>query len=184
MTYSLYRGKDLLGQIVEMNPDPNGISGVLVPKSADVPLQSEIQIHAPPSSERPTPVIVRFPDEPDILGDPNRPTSARRGGGPGLIGFNFGGSGPVPDEMRVKADEILRVFRDDAELSPQLVRLREDRYLQDVPADVQRTLPAGSLRGRSYWTVQVALEGHRPDGSRDVDDDGLDGGDLVPELSP
>ena len=184
MTYSLYRGKDLLGRIVETNSDANGVSGVLVARDADVPLRSEIQIHVLPSTQGPAPAIVSFPDEPDILDDPTRPTPARGSGGPGAIGFNFGGAGPVPDEMRVKETEILRVFRDDTELSPQFVRLREDRYIQDMPADVQRTLPAGSIRGRSYWTVQVAFDGHRPDGRRDVDDDGLDGGDWVPEISP
>jgi hypothetical protein len=159
VTYALLRGTDLLGRVETKDDDSISLMGILVPRDESVVLRSETQMHVATSPSSPDSVF-SMPDEPELLDRPKPPSSTSGGS----FALN-----PVTDDMTVAPKDELRLLKNDAAVPARSVWLHEKRYVDDVPADVQLRLPAGSLRGHSYWQV-IAFLGKNGDDGLEMND--------------
>jgi hypothetical protein len=159
MTYTLLRGADLLGRVEMRRVDQKFMSGLLIPRDAHVSLPGETQMRVSAPGQAPA-VVVTVREEPEVMDAPSR----RRTGE-----ASSGALQPVTEDMKVEPRAQLRLLDDENEIHALSIGLHERRYLNDVPADVQLQMPVGSLRGRSYWEVDVFLEIEH--GTSDLNDD-------------
>jgi hypothetical protein len=157
MPYTLFRGNETLGRVEMHHLSAKGMSGYLVPRDGDVSLRSETQMHMLAFTHVPA-KIVSMPEEPEVVDGPPHPSEGQ------------GALTPPSDDMEVAPGDELRLLENDEAIRATSVWLREKRYLRGAPAELQLQLPAGALRGSSFWEVTVFLDtrAHHPSGADDA----------------
>ncbi len=148
MTLTLWRGRELLGEIHPRAPQSGRhLEGVLLVSPTDPPLTSLQQGHLPLPSG---PVVIERPMEPDVAGKLPQWTTS-----PGPIALRRVETG---EPLGIPVDRQLRVEDEMGQQVPTTsIMLLEHRPAAPTPTAELAALPASALRTGSVWLVTIRL---------------------------
>jgi hypothetical protein len=148
MTLTLWRGRELLGEIHPRAPQAGDqLEGVLLVSPADPPLASLQQGHLPLPSG---PVVIERPMEPDIAG--RLPQWATN---PGPVALR---RRPLGEPFGISIDRQLRIEDEMGQrVETTSIMLLEHRPDPSTPTAAVAALPASALRTGSVWLVSIRL---------------------------